>query len=95
MSDLFAAFFIWLPLGTVVPLLVARFTGSDWRGAVIEASLFATMGLVVFPILLALIIAIWTTDPNVHMIFAVSFGLAIVTNLVFRRQATKGRKHRH
>jgi hypothetical protein len=54
MSELLAAFLIWLPLGTLVPLLIARVTGSDWRGALIEASFFATMGLIVFPILIAL-----------------------------------------
>jgi ABC-type enterochelin transport system permease subunit len=92
MSDVTAALIIWLPLGTIVPLIVSRLTGADWRGALIEASIFATMGLIVFPILIALVVAIFTRDPNVDVIFGVSYLLAILSVLLFRRQSNKTRR---
>lgn len=92
LSDVTAALIIWLPLATIVPLLVARVTGADWRGAVIEASIFATIGLVVMPFLVALVFAIFTRDPNVDLIFAISYTLAIASVLLFRRQSNRTRE---
>jgi ABC-type iron transport system FetAB permease component len=93
MSEIYVALLIWFPLGTIIPLVIARATGADWRGAFVEASLFATMGLVVFPFLLALIFAIWTTSPNVNVVFAISIVLAIVTGLIFRKRANERMYH--
>jgi hypothetical protein len=92
MSDVTAALVIWLPLATVVPLIISKVTGADWRGAVIEAAIFATMGLLIFPILIALAVAIFTRSPNVDAIFAVSYVLAIGCVLLFRRQSNKTRE---
>jgi hypothetical protein len=89
MSDLMMALLIWFPLGTIVPFVVSKLTGADWRGALIEASIFATMGLLVFPILLALLISIVNTSPNVDLIFGISYVLAAITVLIFRRQTNK------
>lgn len=90
MSELTAALIIWLPLGTIVPLILARLTGADWRGAFIEASLFATLGLIIFPITIALIVASFTTEPDVNLIFAASYVLALVCVLLFRRHSNRG-----
>jgi hypothetical protein len=91
MSDLTMALLIWLPLGTLVPFFLSKLTGSDWRGAFIEASIFATMGLLVFPILLALTMSLVTTSPNVDVIFGISYVLAVICLLLFRRQTNRSR----
>ncbi len=93
MSDVSAALIIWLPLGTIVPLILARVTGADWRGAFIEASIFATLGIIIFPITIALIVASFTTDPNVDLILAVSYVLALLCILYFRRYSNRGRPY--
>lgn len=90
MSELTAALVIWLPLGTIVPLILSRITGADWRGAFIEASIFATLGVIIFPITIALIVASFTTEPNVNVIFGVSYVLALVCVLLFRRHSNRG-----
>lgn len=90
MSDVTTALIVWLPLGTIIPLIVARLTGADWRGAFIEASIFATLGILIFPITLALIVSSFTTEPNVDLIFAASYVLALVCLLLFRRHSNKG-----
>lgn len=90
MSELTAALVIWLPLGTIVPLILARITGADWRGAFIEAAIFATLGIIIFPITIALIVSSFTTEPNVNVIFAASYVLALVCLILFRRHSNRG-----
>ncbi len=94
MSDITFALAIWLPLGTIVPLVLSRVTGADWRGAVIEASLFATIGLLILPITFALVAAAFVSQPNVDLIFAVSYVLALGCVLAFRRHSNES-KVRH
>ena len=89
MTDTLIALGIWMPLGTVVPLILAKLTGSDWRGAFIEASIFAIMGILIFPILFALTLGLLVSDPNVNLIFAISYVLALGCVLLFRRQSNK------
>jgi ABC-type enterochelin transport system permease subunit len=94
MSELFVALGIWLPLGTIVPLVLSRLTGADWRGALIEASLFATIGVLILPILFALTIAPLLREPNVDLIFAVSYVLALICVLLFRRHSNRSSNER-
>jgi hypothetical protein len=89
MSEFAIAFGVWLPLGTVVPLVLARLTGADWRGAFIEASLFATMGLLVFPILFGIVAGVVLSDPSVNLMFAASYVLALGCVLLFRRRSNQ------
>jgi hypothetical protein len=89
MSDIAMALGIWLPLGTIVPLILAKLTGADWRGAFIEACIFATLGILVFPILFALTFGLFGLTRNVDLIFAISYVLALASVLVFRRQSNK------
>lgn len=89
MSDIAVALGIWLPLGTIVPLILAKLTGADWRGAFIEASIFATMGILIFPIVFALTVGLVIGQPNVDVIFAISYVLAIGCVLMFRRRSNK------
>ncbi len=94
MTDTIIALGVWLPLGTVVPLILARVTGADWRGAFIEASIFATMGILIFPILFALTLGLLISDPNVDLIFGISYLLALGCVLLFRRQSNKAEMER-
>ncbi|TVR72851.1 MAG: hypothetical protein EA415_09045 [Sphaerobacteraceae bacterium] len=89
MSDIWLALGVWLPLGTIVPLIVSRMTGSDWRGALIEASIFAIIGLLILPILFALTLALMFGQPNVDLIFGISYILAAISVLMFRRRVNK------
>lgn len=89
MTDTFVALGVWLPLGTVVPLILSKLTGSDWRGAFIEASIFATMGLLILPIVFALTLGLMVSDPNVNLMFGISYALALGCVLLFRRRANK------
>ena len=89
MTDTIIALGVWLPLGTVVPLILARLTGSDWRGAFIEASIFATMGILIFPIMFALSLGLLISDPNVDLIFGISYVLALGCVLLFRRKSNQ------
>jgi hypothetical protein len=89
MTEIWIALGIWMPLGTIVPLIVSRLTGADWRGALIEASIFAIMGILIFPILFALTLALMFGQPNVDLIFAVSYVLATLCVVGFRRRANK------
>lgn len=86
MSEFVVAIGLWLPLGTVVPLVLSKLTGSDWRGAFIEASIFAIMGVLIFPILFALSLALIFGQPNVDLVFAISYALATVCVLLIRRR---------
>lgn len=89
MSEITVALGIWMPLGTIVPLILARLTGADWRGAFIEASIFATLGILIFPIVLALTLALIIGQPNVDLLFAASYVLALICVLLFRRQSNR------
>jgi hypothetical protein len=89
MSDVTIALAIWLPLGTIVPLVLARLTGADWRGAFIEASIFATLGILIFPILFALALGVVIGKPNVDLIFGISYVLALGCVLLFRRRSNR------
>ncbi len=94
MSDIWLAIGVWLPLGTIVPLIVSKLTGSDWRGAFIEASIFAIIGLLILPILFALTLALIFGKPNVDLIFGISYLLAALSVLMFRRRVNKGEMER-
>jgi hypothetical protein len=94
MSDITMALAVWLPLGTIVPLILSRLTGSDWRGALIEASIFATLGVLIFPITLALTFALVVRSPNVDLIFAASYILGVICILLFRRHSNKSSNER-
>jgi hypothetical protein len=89
MTDTIVALAIWMPLGTVVPFVLAKLTGSDWRGAFIEASIFAIIGILIFPILFALALGVIFGQPNVDVIFAISYVLALGCVLLFRRYSNK------
>lgn len=88
-SDTEAALLIWLPAGTIVPFIVSWLTGADWRGAIIEASFFAALGLLIYPTALGLISARFTSQPNVELLFVISFALALGSVLLFRRSANR------
>lgn len=90
MSEIWIALGIWMPLGTIVPFILSRLTGSDWRGAFIEASIFAIMGILIFPFFFALTLALIFGEPNVDLIFAISYALAALCVLWFRRRVNKG-----
>ena len=94
MSESAQALFIWLPAGTLLPFLVARLTGADWRGALVEASLFATLGLLLYPTLIALLIVRFVGQPNVVPLFLGGFALAFLSLLLFRRRANRRRRWR-
>lgn len=85
MSEAETALIIWLPAGTLLPFLISRLTGSDWRGATIEAALFAAFGLLIYPTLLALISVRFFDRPNIEALFLAGFALAALTVLGFRR----------
>ncbi len=94
MSEVVVALGIWMPLGTLAPLILSRLTGADWRGAFIEASIFATMGILIFPILFALTLGLIIGQPNVDLVFAISYLLALGCVLLFRRQSNKAEMSR-
>jgi uncharacterized membrane protein YvlD (DUF360 family) len=94
MDEIWVALGIWMPLGTVVPLILSKLTGSDWRGAFIEASIFAIMGILIFPILFALTLALMFGEPNVDLIFGISYLLAAGCVLLFRRRVNKNELER-
>ena len=94
MSEVTIALGIWMPLGTLVPLILSRLTGADWRGAFIEASIFATMGILIFPILFALSLGLVIGEPNVDLIFGISYVLALGCVLAFRRQSNLAEQRR-
>lgn len=94
MSDGATALLIWLPAGTLLPFIVSRVLGADWRGAVIEAALFAALGLLIYPTLLALIVARFVRHPNVELLFLGGFALAALTVYGYRVSIAQGRRRR-
>lgn len=94
MSESAQALLIWLPAGTLLPFLVARLTGADWRGALVEAALFAALGLLLYPTLIALLLVRFTGEPNTVALFLGGFVLALVSLLLFRRRANRRRRWR-
>ena len=93
MSEAAVTLLIWLPAATVLPFVVALATGSNWRGAIIEAALFAALGLLIYPTLIALVISAFTRDPNINALFITGFVLAALSVVLLRRQA-RGRYRR-
>jgi len=86
LSETIWALGVWLPLGTLLPFVVARLTGNDWRGALIEASIFACFGLLVYPIFFALILVRLTAHPLVQLYFLLGWICAVLTSLGYRRK---------
>lgn len=91
MDETARAFLIWVPAGTLIPFLISRLTGADWRSATIEAALFAALGLLIYPTLFALIVVHIVGYPNVEALFLAGFALAALTVLGYRRSIGSGR----
>lgn len=88
------ALLIWLPAGTLLPFLISRLTGADWRGALVEASFFAVLGLLLYPTLIALLLVRFAGEPPVALLFVAGFVLAALSLLLFRRRANRRRRWR-
>jgi hypothetical protein len=93
-SDITAAFLIWLPTGTLLPFFVSRLTGAGWRGAFIEASIFACLGLLIYPTMFALLIAPFITLSSADPLFIAGYLLAFLTLLLFRRKSRGRTRYR-
>ena len=93
MSEAAVTLLIWLPAATLLPFVVSLATGSNWRGAVIEATLFAALGLLIYPTLLALVGSAFTRSPNINALFVTGFALAALSVVLLRRQS-RGRYRR-
>ncbi|MDI3340381.1 MAG: hypothetical protein QJR03_07580 [Sphaerobacter sp.] len=91
MDETARAFLIWVPAGTLLPFLVSRLTGADWRSSTIEAALFAALGLLIYPTMLALIVVHIVGYPNVELLFLAGFALAALTVVGYRRGIAGGR----
>lgn len=91
MSETASAFLIWLPAGTLLPFIISRLTGSDWQEALIEASLFAVLGLLIYPTLFALMVTHTIGYPNIESLFVAGFALAGLTVIGYRRKIGRGR----
>lgn len=89
MNEAWLAVAFWLPAGTLVPFIISRLTGSDWRGAFIEASLFAALGLMIVPIALGLMSLPFFDEPPINLLYVGGFVVATLALLVFRRQAAR------
>lgn len=87
MSDLTAAFAIWLPAGTLLPLAISKLTGASWRSAVIEACIFACLGLFIFPTMLALLTARFVHVRSANPLFIGSYVLTTLCLLYYRRRS--------
>ncbi|HVX30759.1 MAG TPA: hypothetical protein VHA53_09795 [Nitrolancea sp.] len=87
MSDVAAAFLIWLPTGTLLPFVVSRLTGAGWRGAFIEASIFACLGLLIYPTMLALLTIRFIHYDSPEPLFIAGYLLAFLSLLLYRRRA--------
>jgi hypothetical protein len=94
MSDVAAAFLIWLPTGTLLPYIVSRLTGAGWRGAFIEASIFACLGLLIYPTLLALITVRFVHYDSADPLFIAGYGLAFLSLLFYRRKSKGANTYR-
>lgn len=86
MSDTIWALGVWLPLCSLLPFAVARLTGSDWRGALIETLLFACFGMLIYPILWALILVRLTSHPLVQLYYLLGWICAALTSIGYRRK---------
>lgn len=86
MSDTIWALGVWLPLCTLLPFVVARLTGNDWRGAMIEALLFASFGMMIYPLLFALILVHFSAHPLVQLYYLLGWIAAALTSLGYRRK---------
>ncbi|MCX7623514.1 MAG: hypothetical protein RMK01_03120 [Thermomicrobium sp.] len=88
-AELLRAVLLWLPGGTIVPFLVARLTGAETRAALVEATIFALGGLLVYPTLLGLLSARfvdWHAASSwIELLFVGGFLLAAATLVVMRR----------
>ena len=87
MSEATAALVIWLPTGTLLPLIISKLTGAEWRGAFIEASLFAALGLLIYPTMLALLTAHFVHLSSADPLFVASYVLATLSLLYYRRRS--------
>lgn len=87
MTEVEAAFLIWLPTATIVPFLISRLTGSDWGGALIEASIFAGLSLIIYPTLLAFLVVRFVDELSIPPLFLGGYLLSFLTLLLFRRRA--------
>ena len=87
MADVAAAFFIWLPTATVLPFAISKLTGAEWRGALIEASLFAALGLLIYPTMLALATARFVHLSSPTPLFVVGYILSALSLLYYRRRS--------
>ena len=94
MSEVTAAFVIWLPTGTLLPLIISKLTGAEWRGAFIEASLFACLGLFIYPTMLALITVRFVHLSSVEPLFVASYALSALSVLYYRRRSHGPRRFR-
>lgn len=84
---------LWLAAGTVLPWLLSRLTGADARAALIEAAIFATFGLLIYPTMFALIAARFVDQPSVNLLYALGFVAAALTVYGYRvRIASAGRR---
>lgn len=91
MDETVRAFLIWLPAATLLPFVISRLTGADWRSAAIEATLFAALGLLIYPTLFALLFVPLFGQPNVEALFLVGFAVAALTVIGYRRSIASGR----
>ncbi len=89
-----AAFFIWLPTATVLPFAISKLTGAEWRGAFIEASLFAALGLLIYPTMLALVTARFVRPSSPTPLFIGGYALAALSLLYYRRRSRGPQKYR-
>ena len=87
MSDTTAAFAIWLPTATIVPLIVSKLTGAEWRSAFIEMSLFACLGLFIYPTMLALMTIRFVHWSSTDPLFVGGYFLATLSVLYYRRRS--------
>lgn len=94
-DEVVRAFLLWLPGGTLAPFLVSWLTGASPRMAVVEASIFAFCGLLVYPTVLGLISARFVDDPNVESLFVMGFVLAALTLVGFRRRTRQLQRGRY
>lgn len=86
MGETARALLIWLPAGTLLPFFISRLTGSDWRGAFLEACLFIALGLLLYPTLLGLIAVGIYGVPNVDILYLIGYALATLTLIGIRRR---------
>ncbi len=87
MSDNTAAFAIWLPAATLLPLIISKLTGAEWRSAFIEMSLFACLGLFIYPTMLALMTIRFVSWTSPEPLFIGGYLLSALSLLYYRRRS--------